>query len=420
MASVRILSLMAWLLTMACCWRAAAQQPGPGDVKPVVRHYRSLNYLVVTPDGPDDGGDFGPKTPGTKTSGLQEALDRAHEEVKDVYVVGGGANQPAGKGVAYRLDQTLHVPWMQDWRLDGGEYVLSYSGRQGDAVVIDSQMNCRLKFGLIVSEKSDGAVVRIGPASKGPDGFCCCVASTLEFNGLVGAGDVWGKSSDQKSTGLILDSARGGISGNKIFILEINGCRRGVCLTQGSGNNTIEAQWIHLTNLGIQLGDAQAPGVSGNRIVAGISGDIPKTTGAQIFGHHNTLWLDVFHADPQRALILEGPAHDNLIFSANLAGGYTNRAMTPTNRLIAPPASGGVETPPLPPSGQQVVNSNLCPVEVRILTPGKVSQWTETDARGRARTFQGGLMPGQSFMLSPGEKVQFGYDQAPTWFWKGL
>jgi hypothetical protein len=306
---------------MVCCGAAVAQKPDSGDTKPLAAHYHRLDYLVVTPNGPEDGGDFGRKTPGTKTAGLQEAFQRAHAEVKDVYIVGGGANAPAGKGVAYRLEQTLHVPWMQDWRLDGGEYVLSYSGQQGDAVVIDSQMNCRLKFGLIVNEKSDGAVVRIGPTSKGPDGFCCCVASTFEFNGLVGAGDVWGKSSNQKSTGLVLDPRQGGISGNKIFILEINGCRRGVHLMQGAGNNTIEAQWIHLTNLGIQLGDPQAPGVSGNRILAGISGDMPQTTGVQVFGHRNTLMVDVFRADPGRGLVFEAPARDNLIVAGSLSGG---------------------------------------------------------------------------------------------------
>ena len=33
--------------------------------------------VVISPEGPLDGGDFGPHTPGTKTSGLQEAFDHA-------------------------------------------------------------------------------------------------------------------------------------------------------------------------------------------------------------------------------------------------------------------------------------------------------------------------------------------------------
>jgi len=413
-------------LLLSCGWAALlagaalAQTTNPPAPKAPVSQWRSLNYIVVTPNGPEDGGDFGPKTPGTKTSGLQEALNRAHEEVKDVYIVGGGSNHQLRKGVSYRLDETLRIPWMQNWRLDGGEYAVFYTGEQGDAVVIDSQMNCRLKFGLIAMQKSDGAVVRIAPTTKGPDNFVCCVASTFEFNGLVGAGDVWGKSSNQKSTGLLLDTSHAGISGNRIFILEVNGCRVGACLMQGSHNNLVEAQWIHLTNLGIQLGDTNAPEVSGNRIIAGISGDIPHTTGVQVFGHHNSLWLDVLSADPERSLVLEEPAHDNLILSTDLAGGFTNRAKRPTNRLIAPFAADTVTTPPVPASDQELVNRNLVPVQVQILTAGKVLQWAQTDAKGQSCTLQTGLTPGQTFILNPGDKVRFTYQEALTWSWKGF
>ena len=119
-----------------------------------------LNRVLVTPRGPDDGGDFGPHTPGTRTSGLQEALDAAKEQVKDVYICGGswtaGKNQP----VVYVLHETLRVPWMQDFRLESGHAVIHHAARSGDAVVFDSQMSCAYRFGLIVSV-SDGAVVLV-------------------------------------------------------------------------------------------------------------------------------------------------------------------------------------------------------------------------------------------------------------------
>ena len=42
-----------------------------------VSKYHQIGYVVVTPEGPDDGGDFGPNTPGTRTAGIQEALNYA-------------------------------------------------------------------------------------------------------------------------------------------------------------------------------------------------------------------------------------------------------------------------------------------------------------------------------------------------------
>ena len=40
-------------------------------------------FVYVTLEGPDDGGDFEPSTPGTRTSGIQEALDYAIANCRD-------------------------------------------------------------------------------------------------------------------------------------------------------------------------------------------------------------------------------------------------------------------------------------------------------------------------------------------------
>ncbi len=112
-----------------------------------------LNRVLVTPDGPDDGGDFGPRTPDTRTSGLQEALDAAKDQVKDVYICGGswtsGKNQP----VVYVLHETLRVPWMQDFRLESGHAVIHHAARTAEDVCevlpleeTATPHQCRLKF----------------------------------------------------------------------------------------------------------------------------------------------------------------------------------------------------------------------------------------------------------------------------------
>ena len=52
-----------------------------------------FNHITVSPVGrktmkKNDGADFGPDTKGTKTSGIQEALDKAGKELEDVKVKG--------------------------------------------------------------------------------------------------------------------------------------------------------------------------------------------------------------------------------------------------------------------------------------------------------------------------------------------
>ena len=68
------------------------------------------NRLFVTPDGPEDGGDFGPRTPGTKTSGLQEAFDAAKARGMDLYIAGGSWTAEKTRPIVYVLHETLRIP----------------------------------------------------------------------------------------------------------------------------------------------------------------------------------------------------------------------------------------------------------------------------------------------------------------------
>ena len=391
-----------------------------GDgVQSQIKNYRNMSYLVVSPNGPDDGGDFGPKSPGTKTSGIQEALNYAKEHSRDVYIVGGGIKEAFKGGVGYRLDETLRIPWNQNWRLDGGEYWLSYAGETGDAVVIDSQMNCDIKLGLVVASRSPDCAIRMYPTTKGPDKLCCIVASTFRLNGAVGAGDVWGKPGCvQKGTGLKLDnSGGGGINGNTILMKEINACDIGVDILPGCSSNHFEITWSHLTNLGMRIGK----GVSESIIKIGASGDVPNARGVQIYGQNNFLTLTAHNHAPGKNLIFEESARDNLIIAVNLSEGITNNAAVPTNRIISTSAIGySIETPIVPESGKELVNREPYTVEVRVLNPGQVNGWTQTDAKGTALVFSSGLITGQSFILDPGDKIKFDYSKAPSWKWKAL
>lgn len=252
------------------------------------------NRIVVTPNGPQDGGDFGPHTPGTKTSGLQEAFDAAKAQAKDLYISGGSWTADKTKPVVYVLHETLRIPWMQDFRMESGHCVIHYAKKTGDAVVFDSQMSSH-------SQGIEGAI------------------------------------------------------------------------------------------------------------------------GARIFGDHNLLTLSTSQMSPGGDVVFEPSAADNLITAIRLPNGVTNRATRPTNRIVGTePIGYRIATPPVPASGAEIVNRYPHGIEVRILVPGKVTAWTETDASGNARAMPGGLHAGQALTLEPGDKLQFQYAEPPQWIWKGL
>ncbi|MEZ6072326.1 MAG: hypothetical protein R3C10_19220 [Pirellulales bacterium] len=387
--------------------------------------------MLVTPEGPDDGGDFGPRTPGTRTSGLQEALDAAKEQVKDVYICGGSWTTDVNQPVVYVLHETLRVPWMQDFRLESGHCVIHYAARTGDAVVVDSQMSCAYRFGLIVSV-SDGAVVRLAPTTAGPDRFKVITSTDFHFNALVGGGGAWpgGEAYDSQlnkrhrwiGTGLCLDGSTGAIDGNRIIANEIVGCERGIQLSAATTHNSIEATLVHLCQNHVEIGGSDDPLPHDNRVQAHLeSEDIESAVGARLFGHDNYLDLTFGRMAASGDVVFEPSARDNLVQGMRFPHGITNRAAVPTNRIVANTlANLPTETPAVPVSGESVTNRNPFPVEVRITGAGDVRRWSEASQTGQPLAFDGGLRRGQTFTLNPGDRLTLEYDAPPAWVWKGI
>ena len=289
-------------------------------------------------------------------------------------------------------------------------------------------MSCRFKFGLIVSPSS-GAVVRLKPETKGPDGFAVITASTFEFNALVGAGSVFndGKKAPM-GTGLCLDASLGPILYNRIYATEIIACETGVTMSCGPGgnststvaNNTFEILFLHLCSTHMQVGDADASVTANVFKVNMDSGGLENATGARIFGKRNLFTLDVVRMGEGKGIVFESTAEDNHITCMNMSGGYTNNAQRPANTIVPLHPEGlAVQTPALPASGTACVNRTPCAVEAWIVSPGSVSVWTLTDSNGVSQVFPGSLATGQTIPLQPGDSVTFTYTEAPTWRWRG-
>jgi hypothetical protein len=390
---------------------------------------RPRNQIVVSPQGPRDGGDFGPHTPGTKTSGLQEALNAAKEQVKDVYIAGGSWTAGKNDPVIYNLHETLHVPWMQDFRLDSGHCVINHTPKSGDAVVFDSQMSCAYRFGLIVSQ-SDGAVVRMRPTTAGPDRFKVITSTEFTFNALVGGGGAWpggeahanklDKSRDWKGVGLWLDAELGPIDGNKITVLETVGCNIGLLLTGSTTRNAIEEINIHLCRNHVQIGGPHDAVPNDNRIEAFMdSQGITPSSGARVFGARNLLTLSTRPTSTSEDLVFEPSATGNIAL-VHSACRTEDRSNDHSNRVLAAGNASVDENPPLPSSGESCENSFPFPVEVRIITPGKVARWSEHASGGTWIEFTAPLAAGQAFVLNPGDRVRFDYETPPTWHWKAI
>jgi hypothetical protein len=431
----------------------------------------SKPFVLVTPQGPEDGGDFGPNTPRTKTGGIQEAIDYAHQHCRDMYIFGGRGGMHEGTATSanvYTVEETIRVPWSQDFRLDGGNYLLSYTPKHGHAVTIDSQMNCRYKFGLIISHAEEAAVL-IKPETAGPDDFIVVTASIFDFSAIVSDG-----------TGLQLDSSEGPIINSRVFAEETNTRKRGVYLTEGGSNNWISNNLIHVMYnqqyhgveacKNLQVGDPGSNHIIHNRF--DMSMHAPRgayfdeatrqyttsedfevsedAVGAEIHAQNNIFILSPFGRRALgKDLVFQSDARENTVFALSLPNGYTNLARIPTNRIIPNwPVGFSVPTPDIPLSGEFITNTAPFSIQILILSPGDVSQWTLLEAERtmpsipfnlsivdnlrrpetrlqsagepEAQTIKGGLSAGQIILLEPGEQISFTYEQAPTWRWKAL
>lgn len=426
LAGIGCLALVVFVNDRPTTQVAAQIRPGDKPTLPL-----RPGYYIVSPEGPRDGGDFGPQTPGTKTGGLQEAFDACRRDRRDLYIVGGAAPDAfKNPGGVYTLEETLRIPWMQDFRCDGGEAVLQYTRPTGDAIVMDSQMSCVYKFGLIVLQegKADGACLRIKPITAGPDRLVGVVTCRIAVNALVGGGSRGLEKENfyARGDGLVLDASQGGINSNEIFIHEILGCSRGIYLTSaGPGtavlNNWIRCPFAHLCQTHIRLGDPGASsGVLWNRIDSLIdSHQLEDSQGVQVFGRGNRMTLSFLNVSPGKAIVLEPGASENLFETQNLQARFTDRAAADSNFIRTQEPNGlGVKAPMFPNSGEWLANPYPATIEVCILDPGMVTEWKRREVNQNSLEFRGPLFAGQTFTLRPHEQVQFTHKTAPKWTWR--
>ena len=379
----------------------AARARGGGHVPQVPRQ---APVVVLALDG---SGDFGPQTPGTRTSGWQEALDYCVAHRRDLYVQGG-----YGGGQIYNIQDTIHVPPAQDFRIDGGIYVINWIGPPDrDLMTIDSTMNCEYHFGLMVYG-GRGIGLHIRPERPVPvDNFPVCVETRIEMEGLADP-HPFVRGERVQGEGLVLDGTNASIVHSEFrmaSVINFHTCMRTVGAV---GYNHIICPHLH-TNADrstLFVGDER---LAANTIslTIGVDQGAEAVTGMVISGRDNVVELAQRESDrpfpPHRSLILESSAEGNQVNLvcpplADPAIMITDRAQTPTNQITwagPPPAIRIIRAAP----GVFVYTQRLWPATVSI-DGGKVTNFQLT--RGSQRVARNPRLASQT-LLSPGDRLTF-------------
>ncbi|NPV54321.1 MAG: hypothetical protein HPY71_12520 [Firmicutes bacterium] len=369
-------------------------------------------YVILAYDG---SGDFGPDTPGTKTSGWQEALDYAVLTGSDLYVKGG-----YGGGAVYHIQDTIHFPPAQDFRVDGGVYVLNWIGpADKDLLVIDSSMNCEYHLGILVYGGL-GAAMRIRPEKPVPiDNFPIFVETEIHCQGMADP-HPFTPGERQGGTGLIFDGTAAPIVHNTFrFFGNLN--FKTVMETIGTfANNNLEVLHLH-TNADkstlLKLGEQSVRNTLW--LAIGVDQGASDVTGIEISGKNNVIQLlprpsnKPFAAG--RMLIFDESAEGNQIHiipedsSFDLDQNVTDKARTPTNQVTwaGKPANIREVTTS---AGQFIYTQRLYSATVRVVG-GTVSS-VKLLRSGRMVDYS--VAPGVDILMSPGDQLQIESTTAPT------
>jgi hypothetical protein len=293
----------------------------------------------------DNTGDFGPATPGTKTAGWQEALDYCVANARDLYVKGGFG----GRKAIYHIDDTIRFPAAQDFRVDGGIYVINFKGPDPavDAVRIDSAMNCEYHLGLIVYG-GKGAGLRIKPEKPVPiDGFPVVIETQINSQGIADPAPFTAGPRDA-GTGLVIDASVAGVNYTKMYFASILNFKQCISIggERGFYANEFICEHLHTNAHGSTLVTIDRTS-NANRFRFGIGVDQGATevTGIDLHGFRNTFDLASrgggFAAG--REIILRASSEGNqinVLTHQDVLKMITDEAERPTNQVTwaGPPA----------------------------------------------------------------------------------
>ena len=366
---------------------------------------------------PDNSGDFGPQTPGTKTCGWQEALDACVAQGRDLYVKGGFG----GRKAIYNIQDTIVIPPTQDFRIDGGVYVLNWVGPADDPgkdlMRIDSTMNGEYHFGVFVYGGA-GAALRIRPEKPVPvDNFSTVIETVIVSQGIADPAP-FTPGERKAGTGLVLDGRLAAITASRFdFIGGILNFK--TCIETLGPFVQNEFNCLHLhTNASKSTLFKIGPECVQNTFacVIGVDQGATEVRGIEVQGRNNVFRLQPRSAFPRgNAIFLGEKARGNRIELIQGPDTFdpdeylTDNAQVPTNiltwvgdgitpRTIPVGASPFIYTQRLFSATAYLKGGTVSRVE--LLRGDNVLELTEARQSGIA--------------LTPGDRLRVTYTESPT------
>lgn len=390
------------LFAVLCGWGLIATHAAAGNDLAAKKRDRPVLVLAF-----DNSGDFGPKTPGTKTAGWQEALDACVSQARDLYVKGGYG----GTKAIYHVTETIRFPSAQDFRVDGGVYVVNWQGPPDkDLMVIDSSMNCEYHLGILVYGGM-GAALRIRPEKPVPvDNFPVMVESKIEMEGLADP-HPFTPGERKGGTGLVLDGSHASIVHNTFYIASVINFRTCIETFGRFAYNEFKCPHLH-SNADRGTLFRINKGAFGNKLTLtiGVDQGAKGVTGVVLAGRRNTIELAKRESNAPfprgKALIITETAEGNQVNWTDadlkdLSESITDNARVPSNQLTwtGPP----LPIRKVPVTGERFVyTQRLYPATV-VVSAGTVT--IATMVRGATRLDCTKAM-GQGVLLSVGDRLE--------------
>lgn len=269
----------------------------------------------------------------TQTSGIQEAINYSTSGPRsDVYISGRPGLRTNNN--VYFVDATIHIPPVQDFRIDGGEYVLNYDPSVGDAITIDSCEDCHFRFGLVVAGGAGGSAVVFRPTNPTPiDGITVITDSTFRFSSIA-----TNHPTGTAEAGLLLDASDGSILWNQFFASSVVGFQENVRAIGVAGNRGVLFNKItirHDHGASQSLVSFEGTFSRGNTCLLGLANDpgTGSSWGIVDYGTDNTFVLQSVLFPHGHDVLFEPGATGNIVIGVGPVS-VTDQNSARSNRVI--------------------------------------------------------------------------------------